>query len=257
MVVGFAGSGNMSAGMARGWASADRRPERLLFTDGGSGRAKRLAGEVGGEPVDSNAELAERCDLLVLGVKPKDLAVVAAEAEAAPAVLSMLGATPVARVAQAFPRSQATRVMPNLGVEVGKGVMCFSAAEGADAALVDGVIDLLSALGRVAVMDDEQIDAATAVMGCTPAYLAVVADEIAQGGAGEGLDPALSYSLMVDTMAATAELLREREPGELIKAVASPGGSTEAGLEALDREGARKAFAAAVSASIARMRGNA
>jgi len=257
MVVGFAGSGNMSAGMARGWASAERGPERMLFTDAGSGRAEALASEVGGEALSSNDELADACDLLVLGVKPKALGEVAAEAGDAPAVLSMLGATPVARVAESFPDSGAMRVMPNLGVEVGKGVMCFSAADGADTALVDSVVDLLGVLGRVTVMDDELIDAATAVMGCSPAYLALVADEIARGGAGEGLDPNVSYSLMVDTMAATAELLRERAPDELIKAVASPGGSTEAGLEALDREGARRAFAAAVAASLARMRGDA
>jgi pyrroline-5-carboxylate reductase len=257
MVVGFAGSGNMSAGMARGWASAERRPERMLFTDAGSGRAEEVASEVGGERVGSNSELAEACDLLVLGVKPKDLDAVAAEAGAAPAVLSMLGATPVSRIAEAFPNSQAMRVMPNLGVEVHRGVICFTATPSTEEGLTSQVIDLLGALGRVAVMEDELIDAATAVMGCSPAYLALVVDEIARAGAEAGLDPALSYSLMVDTAAGTAELLRERSPDELIKAVASPGGSTEAGLEALDRDGARRAFSAAVEASLARMRGDA
>ena len=257
MVVGFAGSGNMSAGMARGWASAERRPERMLFSDGGSGRARALAEEVGGEAVAANAELAAAADLLVLGVKPKDLDAVAAEAGEAPAVLSMLGATPVARVAEAFPRSAAMRIMPNLGVEVHRGVMCFSAAPNVEEGLVSRTVELLGALGRVVLIEDDLIDLATAVMGCTPAYLALVVDEIAAAGAREGLDPELSRSLMVDTAAATAELLRERSPEELTKAVASPGGSTEAGLEALDREGAREAFAAAVAASLARMRGDA
>jgi pyrroline-5-carboxylate reductase len=257
MVVGFAGSGNMSAGMARGWASAERGPERMLFTDGGSGRAQALAEEVGGEALASNAELAEACDLLVLGVKPKDLGAVAAEAGAAPAVLSMLGATPVARVAEAFPGSAAMRVMPNLGVEVHKGVMCFSAAPNVEEGLVGPVVELLGSIGRVVLIDDELIDAATAVMGCSPAYLALVVEEIAAAGAREGLDAELSYSLMLDTAAGTAELLREHSPEELREAVASPGGSTEAGLEALDREGAREAFAAAVAASLARVRGDA
>jgi pyrroline-5-carboxylate reductase len=257
MVVGFAGSGNMSAGMARGWASAERRPERMLFTDAGSGRAAELAAEVGGERLASNAELAEVCDLLVLGVKPKDLDAVAVEAGAAPAVLSMLGATPVATVAQAFPASAAMRIMPNLGVEVGRGVMCFSAAPNVEEGLVSRVVQLLESLGRVVLMDDDLIDSATAVMGCSPAYLALVVEEIAAAGAHEGLDADLSRSLMVDTAAGTAELLRQRSPAELIQAVASPGGSTEAGLEALDREGARRAFSAAVEASLARMRGDA
>lgn len=247
----------MAAGMARGWASAEPRPDLMLFTDSGSGRAAELAAEVDGEAVASNAELAQRSDLLVLGVKPEQLEAVAAEAQAAASVLSMLGATPVERVAAAFPESAAMRVMPNLGVEAGKGVMCFSAARGVDDALSRRVVDLLEALGRVEVMDDGLIDLATAAMGCSPAYLALVAEVIAEATAREGLDPELARSLVVDTVAGTAELLRTRTSQELITAVASPGGSTEAGLEALEREGAREAFAAAVAASLARMRGDA
>lgn len=229
----------------------------MLFTDSGSGRAIELAEEIGGEAVASNAELAQRSDLLVLGVKPKDLDSVAGEAQGAAAVLSMLGAIPVERVAAAFPESAAMRVMPNLGVEVGKGVICFAAASGVDDALSRPVVDLLGSLGRVEVIDDALIDLATAAMGCSPAYLAIVAGAIADATAKEGLNPELAHSLVVDTTAATAELLRTRTPEELITAVASPGGSTEAGLEALQREGVGEAFAAAVAASLARMRGDA
>ena len=255
VIVGFAGSGNMSAGMARGWAAADSGPVRMLFTDSGSGRAGELATLVGGEAVGSNAELAERSDLLVLGVKPKQLEEVAAEAGAAPAVLSMLGATPVAKVAAAFPNSDAMRVMPNLGVQVRRGVMCFSAAPGVSAESASRVVDLLAGLGRVEEMDDGLIDGATAVMGCSPAYLALIAEAVADAGARDGLDAALARSLMNDTMAATAELLREYEPEALRRAVASPGGSTEAGLEALEEHDVRGAFSAAVDASLRRMRG--
>ena len=256
VIVGFAGSGNMSAGMARGWAAAEAGPVRMLFTDSGSGRAGELAALVGGEAVGSNSELAERCDLLVLGVKPKQLEEVAAEAGAAPAVLSMLGATPVDKVAAAFPNSDATRVMPNLGVQVRRGVMCFSAAPGVSAESAGSVLDLLRELGRVEEMDDNLIDGATAVMGCSPAYLALVAEAIADAGARDGFDAALARSLMTDTMAATAELLHEYDPAALRKAVASPGGSTEAGLVALEEHDVRAAFTAAVEASLRRMRGD-
>ena len=245
----------MSAGMARGWAGAERGPAGMLFTDSGSGRAAELAALVGGEAVGSNAELAERSDLLVLGVKPKQLGEVAAGAGGAPIVLSMLGAVPVTAVAEAFPRSQALRLMPNLGVQVRRGVMCFSAASGTDEATTARVLDLLRELGRVEEMDDAMIDAATAVMGCTPAYLALVAEAVADAGASDGLEPELSRSLMNDTMAATAELLHAYEPAALRKAVASPGGSTEAGLDALQQRGVRDAFTAAVEASLGRMRG--
>jgi pyrroline-5-carboxylate reductase len=91
-------------------------------------------------------------------------------------------------------------------------------------------------------------------MGCSPAYLALAVEVIADAGAADGLDPVLARELVVETASGTAELLRRHSPEAVRKAVASPGGSTEKGLEALDREGARAAFEAAVEASLARMR---
>jgi len=254
MIVGFLGAGNMAAAMARGWKAAAGGPERMLFTDAGSGRAARLAEEVGGEAISSNGELAAQAELLVLAVKPKQLDEVAAEAGAAPAVLSMLGATPVSRVAEAFPGSAAMRCMPNLGVAVGSGVICFTAAAGVQPGRAQAVRELLGPLGRVVELEDPLIDPATAVMGCTPAYFALVAEAIADAGVAAGLDPELSLALVVDSAAGTAELLRLQRPAELREAVASPGGSTEAGLQALAREGVPSAFRAAVDASLERMR---
>lgn len=257
MVVGFLGSGNMAAGMARGWAAApdSEAPEQMLFTDSGSGRASELAGEVGGAAIGSNAELAEASDLLILAVKPKHLDLVAPDAQTAPAVLSMLGATPVGTVATAFPRSAAMRLMPNLGVAVRAGVMCFSSAAGTDERIETSVLELLRVLGRVEVIEDGLIDAATSVMGCTPAYLALVAGAIADAGTAAGLEPELAVSLVTDTMAATAELLKDTTPERLMTAVASPGGSTEAGLDVLRDREAGPIFAAAVDASLKRMAG--
>ncbi len=258
MIVGFLGAGSMAAAMARGWAGASSgAPQRMLFTDSGSGRAASLAAEVGGEALDSNAELAAASDLLVLAVKPKNLGDVAGGSQGAPAVLSLLGATPVATVAAAYPGAAAMRVMPNLGVAVRAGVLCFAGAEGVDEGAERRTLDVLRLLGRVELVADSEMDAATAVMACPPAYLALAADAIASAGADAGLDPSLSLSLIRGTMAATAELLADTPPADLIEAVASPGGSTEAGLEALGEHGARDAFVAAVRRSIDRMEGRA
>ncbi|MDX6627350.1 MAG: pyrroline-5-carboxylate reductase, partial [Solirubrobacterales bacterium] len=138
---------------------------------------------------------------------------------------------------------------PNLGVEVRSGVLCVAGEASEE---VRRKLDLL---GHVVEIADEDFDAATAVMGCAPAYLALAVEAIAEAGAEDGLDPELARELVVETTAGTAELLRVRHPADVRRAVASPGGSTEAGLEALDREGARAAFAAAVQASLRRMRG--
>lgn len=245
MVIGFVGSGNMAAAIARGWAG---EVEGMLFSDSGSGRAARLAAELGGEAV-GNEEIARRADLVVLAVKPRKLEEVAPELGEAKRVVSVLAAVPLEPLRAAFPAAEVLRVMPNLGVEVRRGVLCVAGS--ADAT----VREKLAVLGHVVEIPDEDFDQATAVMGCAPAYLALAVEALADAGAAAGLDPELARELVVETTAGTAELLRLHGPADVRRAVASPGGATEAGLDALDREGARAAFEAAVAASLERMRG--
>jgi pyrroline-5-carboxylate reductase len=246
MMIGFVGAGSMAAAMARGWAG---HVERMLFTDSGSGRAVELAREVGGEAVGSNQELEEAADVVVLAVKPAMLDQVAGELQSASVVISLLGGTSLEKVAAAFPNAEALRVMPNVGVEVRRGVLCLAGQAEPE------VREMLEVLGHVVELSDEEFDAATAVMGCAPAYLALAVEAIADAGARDGLDEALARELVVETTAGTAELLRLRHPADVRRAVVSPGGSTEAGLAALDRAGVREAFEAAVRASLERMRG--
>jgi pyrroline-5-carboxylate reductase len=245
MIIGFVGSGNMAAAMARGWA--ERYPG-MLFSDSGSGRARALAEELGGEALD-NAAIAARADLVVVAVKPAKLEQVAPDLGPARRVVSILAAVSLQRLRAAFPAAEVLRVMPNVGVEVGHGVLCAAGEAAPETA------EALAALGRLVELPDADFDQATAVMGCSPAYLALAVEALADAGAAAGLDPGLAQELVVETAVGTAELLRVHDPATVRRAVASPGGSTEAGLEALGREGAREAFAAAVEASLRRMRG--
>jgi pyrroline-5-carboxylate reductase len=246
MIVGFVGSGSMAAAFARGWAGEF---ESMLFSDSGSGRAQGLADELGGE-VASNSEIARRADLVLLAVKPNKLEEVAPDLAQAREVVSVLAVTPLERLRRALPGAeQVLRVMPNVGVEVRQGVLCVagSASEAGRAKL--------ELLGQLVEISEEDFDLATAAMGCSPAYLALAVEAIADASADAGLDPKLARQLVVETAVGTAELLRHRDPAAVRDAVASPGGSTEQGLKALDREGARQAFAAAVEASLEKMRG--
>lgn len=244
MIVGFCGAGNMAAAMARGLVG---EVELMLFTDSGSGRAEKLARQVRGEVAASNRELAKRADVVVLAVKPAMLDEAAAELGEAKTVISLLGATSLQRVSEALPNAEVVRVMPNVAVEVHRGVLCVAGGES------PVVRRMLEGLGHVVELPDEQFDAATAVMGCAPAYLALAVEALADAGVEAGLGEELARELVVETTGGTAELLRLRHPADVRRAVASPGGSTEAGLEALDREGAARAFAAAVRASLERM----
>jgi pyrroline-5-carboxylate reductase len=236
----------MAEAMARGWIGEF---DGMLFSDGGSGRAQQLAKELGGEAV-SNQEIARRADLVVLAVKPSRLDEVAPDLAEAREVVSVLAITTLEQLRAALPAAEhLLRLMPNVAVEVRKGVLSVAGSAS------DRAWGKLSTLGRIVEISEEKFDTATAVMGCSPAYLALAVEAIVDAGVADGMSPKLARELVVGTAVGTAELLRRRDPAELRKAVASPGGATEAGLEALEREKAADAFKAAVQASLERMRG--
>lgn len=249
--MGFAGAGNMAAAMARGWAAGDGGPGEMVFCDLDAERASQLASDVGGSTAETLAELRDASDALLLAVKPAALEAVAEELEGrAPPILSVMAATPVARIQDAFPGSPVLRVMPNQPVEVRRGVLCHPrATEGAE-----HLVELLAPLGKTYELAEALLEPAMAVMSCAPAYSALFAGSLAEAGADEGLDPVVSLGLVAETMAGTALLLESREPGAVIAAVAPPGGATEKGLEALRDGGMPDSLKAAVVASLERFR---
>jgi pyrroline-5-carboxylate reductase len=255
MIVGFAGAGNMAAAMARGWAGAEGGPEAMLFRDLDQERAESLAAEVGGETRESLPALIDDCEIVLLAVKPAALDSVAEEMEhGAPALLSVMAATPTSRLAGAFPGVPVMRVMPNQPVEVRHGLICHPPPVDMPDELTSRVLALLGELGTVVALDEALIEAAMAVMSCAPAYVALFAGELARAGEAEGLDSSRSLELVAETMAGTAEMLAHRTPDEIQSAVAPAGGAAEAGLEALRAEGFDQAVAAAVRASLERFR---
>jgi pyrroline-5-carboxylate reductase len=255
MRVGFAGAGNMAAAMARGWAAGDGGPEAMLFCDLEPDRATTLAEEVGGQTRPGVKELVADSDVLVLAVKPASLDEVARELGGeAPAVITVLAATPIERIAETFPGVPALRVMLNQPVQVRRGVLCYVAPEAMPNGMTKSLLSLLGRLGTLVEVEERLIDAAMAIMSCTPAYFAVIAKAIAEAGERQGLDPRLAAELVSGTMAGTAELLRVRDPDSIQGAVAPPGGATEAGLQALERGGLTTALADAVRASLERVR---
>jgi pyrroline-5-carboxylate reductase len=256
MILGFAGAGNMATALARGWAGAEHGPEAMLFCDAGSGRAARLAAEVGGEAVDSLAELALRSDAVVLAMKPSGLETAAEQlGGAGDAIASVLAATPVARLRELFGGVPVVRTMPTITTEIQRGVICHAPLEDSDGERGARLLNLFGELSHLVEIPDELMDAATAVMGCSPAYLAIVVQNIAEAGAAEGIDSEQAYELVLESFAGTIELLRRYDPIEVRSTVASGGGATEAGLEALADAGAGDAFQEAVRASLERMRG--
>jgi pyrroline-5-carboxylate reductase len=245
MRIGLIGAGNMARAIVRGWG------EPVLCCDAGSGRARELAAELGGEALAGPAEVAAASDALLLAHKPAGLASVAAAIEAAgKPVLSVLGGVTLAQLEAAYPGSPVVRLMPNTPVEVRRGITCVSFGPGADEALRAEVTARFSRLGTVEELPEHQIEAASAVMGVGPAYEALLAEAQVDAAVRHGLPPALAGRLVAETKGGTAALLAARGYDSLAvrREVTSPGGSTARGLAALERGGVRAAFGAAIDA---------
>jgi len=222
----------------------------VLCTDSGSGRARALAAELGGEAVETNRELAERADVVILAHKPAQLAEVAWEAAgAAKAVVSLLARTPQADVRSAYPGLPVFRVEPNTAVEVRRGVLAFAEPDvQLDDGLHERVKELFGRLGTVVEVPERLMGVAGAVSGVGPAYWALLAEAWVDAAVRRGMPAALASRLVTETMAGSAELLRARDGDTLAmrREVASPGGTTARGLAALERGGVRAAFADAM-----------
>jgi pyrroline-5-carboxylate reductase len=242
MQVGLIGAGNMARAMARGWG------DPVLCSDSGSGRAEALVTELGGRAA-SNAEVAEAADLVVLSHKPAQRDLVAEEIRGrVKAVASVLGGTTVAMLQTAYPGVPVFKFMPNTPVEVRQGLICYARAPGVDTALELEVVELFGRLGAVVPVEERVMAAAAAVMSVGPAYMALVVEAQTDAGVRHGLKPAVAARLAADTMAGTAALLGKRDYDTLAvrRDVTSPGGTTARGLDALERNGLRAAFQAAM-----------
>jgi pyrroline-5-carboxylate reductase len=258
MRVGFVGAGNMAGGLARGWAAARGEagaPEALLFADADHERARALAEEVGGEALEGNLAVADGSDLVILAVKPNVLDEVAPDlVQAATPVLSILAGTSLEVLHEALPGIDLVRVMPNLGAQVRQAVLCVVHARSVGETERGRIEQMLGLLGEVIELDEGLIDAATAIMGCSPGYLALMAEVLVEAGIREGLTEEQSLRMVARSMSATGRLLDLHDPTALKNAVASPGGMTEAGLNALEERRIEETLQAAVDASLERVR---
>ncbi|HEX4761108.1 MAG TPA: pyrroline-5-carboxylate reductase [Thermoleophilaceae bacterium] len=247
MQIGLIGAGNMASALARGFG------EPALVADAVPGKAEALAAELGGEALGSNAEAAERADVLFLCHKPAQLDEVAQSVGgAAKAVVSILGGTPLEAVERAYPGVPVYRFLPSIPAEVRQGVSCYAPGRHAAEGPEREVVELFERVGTVVRLDEPLIEPAMALMSCGPAFVALVAEAMVDAGVRHGLQPGDAGVMAVETMAGTAAVLRanDLDTAGLRRRVTSPGGSTARGLEALERGGVRAAFHDAVTAVV-------
>jgi pyrroline-5-carboxylate reductase len=235
MKLGLIGAGNMASALARGIG------EPVLVSDIDAGRARSLADQLGGEAVGSNGELAERADAVLLCHKPNQLDEVAAEvAGHSDTIVSILAATPTQKLAAAYPGAAIYRFIPNMAVEVGRGVLCYVRGPGAAEGPEQDILALMGRAGELITLDEEPlIEPAMALMSCGPAFMALWAESFAKAGEAHGLDRDAAMRMVVETMAGSAAWLarHDYDGADLCARGATPGGTTEQGLIALEEGG--------------------
>ena len=231
------GCGNMTGAMVDGWRSAQ--------ADFGGVTVIRPSGTPveGIRTVTSAAEAGPPPALVVLGFKPQQLADVAPKLapflSAKTVVLSLLAGADAATLRKRFPGAAAVvRAMPNLPVAIRRGVVALY-SEDADQSAQDQLSAIIAPLGfGLWTADEARFGAVGAVAGSGPAYVARFIDALAAAAAGRGLDPDMARTIAVETVLGTGWLAAttHEAPQELARRVASPNGTTEAGLTVLDNQ---------------------
>ncbi len=262
---GFIGTGNMGGALAQAVAKAVGG-EYLLLSNRTPEKAQRLAVQIGGK-AGNNAEAAE-ADYLFLGVKPQMMA--ALFKELAPLLkkrtekgehfilVTMAAGMTMEKIRALSGISDVPviRIMPNTPAAIGQGVILYD-QKGVSSDKLDIFLKALAPAGLLEALPEALIDAGSAVSGCGPAFVYLFIEALADGGVECGLPRAKALQLAAQTLIGSASLVLEsgKHPGQLKDEVCSPGGTTIAGVHALERNGFRAAAMDAVKAAFDKTKG--
>jgi pyrroline-5-carboxylate reductase len=260
--VGFVGGGNMGEALIRGLVESNVVPaDAIAVADVRAERTRQLADQYGVRALAGNAALVSGTDVVILAVKPQIMAPVLREALPAlvnrPLLISLAAGVSTATIQSVlgkYPRL--IRVMPNTPALVLRGVTAIARTPGLDVEDLETAQEIFAAVGKVVVLDEDHMDAVTGLSGSGPAYVAIVIESLADGGVKMGLDRATAMTLATQTVLGAATLLAETglHPGALKDMVSSPGGTTIAGIAALEEGGIRTTFIRAVERATLRSR---
>lgn len=255
MKYGFIGCGNMGGAIAKALA---KTTSDFMITDR-SGKAKALADTLGCAYGD-NETAARQCRRLFLGVKPQMMADALKPlqpilAERKPLLITMAAGLEIQKIEEmAGTRLGVIRIMPNTPVAVGKGMIQYCCNDLVDEAALSDFLSDMRFAGRLDKLDEKLIDAACAVSGCGPAFVYMFIEAMADGAVACGVPRAKAMEYAAATLAGASEMVLSsgQHPGALKDAVCSPGGSTIAGVRALEQKGFRGAVMDCIDAAYKR-----
>lgn len=258
--IGFIGAGQMARALAGGLVRAGlTSAQRLVACDPAEAARAEFAAQVAGARlVDDNRAVVAAADVIVLAVKPQKAAVVMAEVRGScgpdKLLVSILAGTPLAKLVAGLGTQRVVRVMPNTPCLVGAGASGYALGPGATRQDAELVGELLGAVGMAVEVEEGLLDAVTGLSGSGPAFVYTMIEALSDGGVRAGLPRATATQLAAQTVLGGARMVLAsgEHPAVLKDRVASPGGTTIAGLQALEERGLRAALLAAVEAATRR-----
>jgi pyrroline-5-carboxylate reductase len=261
MKIGFVGSGKMATALVCGAADSGAfAREDILVSDAVPGVAEKLAETAKVTAVAGNAELVAQAAVLVLCVKPYDaLEALRSLGKAAEdkLIISIVAGLPLAALQDAAgPSARLVRVMPNTPALVHRGAAAYALGPNVSPKDAELTEKLFGAVGVIVRVKEKLLDVVTGLSGSGPAYVYLVIEALSDAGVLMGLPRDLSLKLAAQTVAGAAQMVAEtgRHPAVLRDEVTSPGGTTIAGIEALEAGAVRSAFLSAVRAATERSR---
>lgn len=255
-VVGFIGIGNMASAIIGGLIESNLvAAQDIVVSSATKSKRDEFAQRLGVRALDTNAQVAGEADILILAVKPQVLPKVTGEIRdlvlaAGPLVVSIAAGLSLEDLEEMLsPQTRIARVMPNVNSRIRQGMSAVCANDATSQPDVDTVTAIFEAVGEVVQIPQEQFSAFTAIAGSSPAFAFLFIDALARGAVAAGMPKALATKCAAQAVMGSGALVQQSEqsPWDLIDSVCSPGGTTIAGLLALEE----KAFLASVSSAVA------
>ena len=252
----FIGAGRMATAMVSGLLESESyKSAEIACASAPDGTAELLASETGIAVIQDRVALCREADSIVLAVKPQQLSHLGRETardSTGKLLISILAGTPLRRLRETFPTTRnIVRAMPNTPGQIGAGITCFASLNPLAAPDEKAVLTILGSMGPALPLSEHYLDAVTALSGSGPAYLFEFVAGLRDGGVEAGLAPEIAFKLALETTLGAARLLaRSGETPETLRdRVASPGGTTLAGLEVMGRREFRRILAETIRAA--------
>ncbi|MBN2067651.1 MAG: pyrroline-5-carboxylate reductase [Candidatus Diapherotrites archaeon] len=252
-MIALFGAGRMGYALLYAMLQSEKFSEQgLVVFDKSPERVELVKGNFNVLVAGSAAEAALKADILLLAVKPQDMQQLLGEIKNSAEgklVVSIAAGLKISFFEKQLPKSRIVRVMPNIACMVQAMAGAYAVGRTVSAKDKSLVSEIFSPAGMIGEVKEEQLDAVTALSGSGPAFFAFFAQELARAAEKNGLEKQAALELVAQTMLGTAKLLQSMDASKLIESVASPGGTTEAGLKKLQQKAAKDALSSAIDAA--------